>query len=210
MATRLGIYNAALAELGARELVSLHDPVESRRVLDRLWNDNLPKKCLEQGVWNFAIKTVKATDDPPAPAFGYLYRVKKPSDWVKTVKISSQPTFVPLLDHFTDEGSYWYVDYDEIYIQFVSSHPTYGGNLDIWPESFTTYVALRLAVSAAPRLLTSPEAKSVLNGDSGLVARAHDALRDAKSKDATNQPPEFPPLGTWVQSRAGFKDPTQK
>lgn len=201
MATQLGIYNSALAELGQRELVSLSDPTEPRRVLDRLWDAGFVNQCLEQGEWNFAIKTVQSTDDPPAPAFGYQFRHLKPSDWVRTLKMSTIDTFDPLLDDFSDEGSYWYANFDTLYIQYISNHPSYGGNLDRWPESFTRYVSVYLARLAAPRLIPGPGAVAVLHGPQGLIALSSGLLRNAKSKDASNQGPAFFPLGTWAKSR---------
>ena len=201
MATKLGIFNSALAELGQRELVSLTDAIESRRVLSRLWDAGLVRYCLEQGAWNFAVRAVKSTDDPPAPAVGFLYRHAKPSDWIRTVRISAYPTFIPRLDVYRDEGQYWYADYDELYIEYISSHPSYGGNMDVWPESFTRYVVLYLAAQAASRLLVFPEAQRLLRGMDGLAMRVVGALRSAKSRDASNQPTEFSPLSSWARSR---------
>lgn len=202
MATTLGIFNGALAALGQRELSGLTEPSEARRVLQRLWDDNFANRCLETGWWNFAMRTIQATDDPPAPAFGYSFRVAKPTDWLKTHKISTEPTFVPLLDDYSDEGGYWYVNFDTIYVQYTSSHPSYGGNMAAWPESFSEYVKLALAAEAAPRLMTKQDAAAALRGGDGLMKRVDQALRNAKSKDATNQPPEFPPRGSWVRSRS--------
>lgn len=199
MATRLGLYNAALALLGQRELASLSEPTEQRRVLDRLWDAGLVNRCLEQGAWNFAMRSVKSTDDPPAPAFGYDYRHAKPSDWVRTLRISANPEFLPLLNQYSDEGAYWYANYDELYIQYVSFHPSYGGNMAAWPESFTSYVELYLAVRAAPRILVAAEAQAVLRNLHPLADRA---LKNAKSKDAQNQPPESPPIGSWARARS--------
>jgi len=202
MATKLGIYNAALAELGQRELISLTDSVEQRRVLDRLWDAGFADRCLEQGEWNFSVRTVKSTDDPPAPSFGYSYRHAKPSDWVRTLKMSTTETFDPLLNDYSDEGVHWYVNYDTLYIQYISSHPSYGGNLDLWPESFTRYAALHLATLAAPRLLPLRDSQAVLRGPQGLLQREILSLRNARSKDASNQAPVFPPYGTWAKSRS--------
>lgn len=201
MATVLGIFNSALYELGVRELASLTEPVESRRVLERLWDAGLPEQCLEQGAWNFAIRSVKSTEDNAPPAFGFDYRHTKPADWLRTVKISANEGFKPPLDHYSDEGGSWYSNHATMYIQYVSSHPSFGGNMARWPESFTRYVVLKLASLAAPRLKTLSESTSLLNGELGLWRRTDHSLKDAKSQDAINQPPEFPPVGTWVRSR---------
>lgn len=202
MAAQLDIYNAALAEFGARELTSLTDNVESRRVLDRLWNNGLINRCLEQGEWNFATRTVKLTNDPVNASFGLQYRFDKPTDWIRTHRVAMDGTFNTLLDNYVDEGQYWYAGFSTIYIQYISSDPDFGNNLALWPESFTRYVSLTLATLAVPRLLPLNEALRVLQGPQGLYLRSEQALRSAKSKDASNQPPEFFPMGTWARSRS--------
>lgn len=201
MATVLGVFNSALTELGIRELAALTEPVESRRVLERLWDNNLAEECLVQGTWNFAIRSVKSTEDNNAPAFGYDYRHTKPSDWLRTHRISAYEGFRPLLDEYSDEGNSWYANFDTLYIQYVSSHPSFGGNMALWPEYFTRYVILKLASLAAPRLKPLGEARALLDGPQGIWQRMSHALKDAKSQDSVNQPPEFFPVGTWVRSR---------
>jgi hypothetical protein len=199
MATELGIFNNALVALGQRELVSLDDPVETRRVLRRIWENSFVNGCLEAGAWNFALRSVAITDDPPEPSFGFQYRFEKPSDWVRTLKFSAEDTFQTPLNDYTDEGGYWYANFPTVYVQYISSHPTFGGNMAIWPESFTKYVSLALAVEAAPRILGTQAP-----GINKLEVKTAMALKNAKAKDAQNQPVEFPPLGSWARSRAGF------
>lgn len=201
MATILSIYNAALAELGQRDLQSVTEQSQARWVLDALWDAGLVKQCLEQGIWNFALRTVKATNDPTSPSFGYAYRFSKPSDWVRTKQISSSDKFDPPLNDYADEGSYWYANVTPLYIQFVSNHPSYGANLSRWPESFIRAVTMHLAMLAAPRLLPHAQATEILRGQQGLIVRSRGAMKDAESKDASNQPPEFTPLGSWARSR---------
>ena len=202
MATKLTIFNGALAALGKRSLVALTDPVEERRVLESLWDNDFINGCLEMGEWNFAIRSVTSAEDPPAPAFGYEHRHAKPADWRRTVRISANESFNPPLDEYSDEGGYWYVNHETIYVQFVSSHPSYGGNMAQWPRTFSEYVELNLAMRAAPRLLTNEEKQAKMAGEYGLVSMTNKALANAKSKDAANQPPEFPPMGSWARSRS--------
>ena len=202
MATKLTIFNGALAALGKRALVALTDPVEERRVLESLWDNDFINGCLEMGEWNFAIRSVKMTDDPPVPSFGYEYRFAKPSDWRRTVKVSTNEMFNPQLDQYSDEGGYLYANVDELYLQYVSSHPSYGGAMGLWPRTFSEYVELNLAMRAAPRLLTPDEKQAKMAGEFGLVSMTAKALANAKSKDASNQPPEFFPLGSWARSRS--------
>jgi len=201
MASILSLYNGALAELGQRELQSLTEPVQTRWVLDNLWNSGFIKRVLEQGIWNFALRTVQMTSEPVGPAFGYEYRFQKPTDWVRTHKISTSEKFAAPLNAYADEGGYWYADVDPLYIQFVSNHPSYGANLSAWPESFTRAVTLHLALLAAPRILPQAQALALLRGPQGLIARSRGEMKDAESKDASNQPVEHSPMSSWARSR---------
>lgn len=71
MATKLGLYNGALREMGERRLDTLTERGESRRVLDDVYDDVI-EDCLAAGSWNFATETVKLdADTGVAPNFGF-------------------------------------------------------------------------------------------------------------------------------------------
>ncbi|HET99682.1 MAG TPA: hypothetical protein ENH89_04810, partial [Aurantimonas coralicida] len=62
MATdQLALYNIALAAVGERSIASLTEGREPRRLLDEIWNRGAGaiEYFLEQGYWNFAIRTVQ-------------------------------------------------------------------------------------------------------------------------------------------------------
>lgn len=81
MTTQLDIYNGALLHCGERFLASLTEQREPRRLLDRVWSSNGVKTCLEQGQWNFAMRTIQIDYDPSiAPSFGYARAFQKPND----------------------------------------------------------------------------------------------------------------------------------
>ena len=73
MTTQLFIYNEALGHLGERQLASLAEPREPRRVLDSYWSD-VVGFCLSQGLWKFAKRTVQIDNDASVtPQFGFNY-----------------------------------------------------------------------------------------------------------------------------------------
>lgn len=192
---QLQLYNKALRHLGERKLASLSEAREPRRVLDDEYDDAL-NYCLGQGYWNFAMRSIQLdASTSVTPTFGYQYAFAKPSDWLRTFAVSTDPTFNPPLLQYNDEVQYWYADSTPLYFQFISNSPSYGLDLTQWPDTFIEYVAAYLARKVCPTVTTS-DAKLE------LMFKIEKGLRiDARAKDAMNEPPKYPPRGTWVRSR---------
>lgn len=194
MATRLTLYNDSLLVLGQERLASLAEASTARYALDDAY-DKAVAYCLEQGFWNFAMRTVAVpASDSVVPDFGATYALRKPVDWVRTLSMSSSERFDPPLLTIQDEGDYWWADVDPLYVRYVSNDIDYGLNLARWPESFADYVAHRLAVKTCKRITGS-------DPSDGLVKGERRALANSRAKDAMNEPPGFPPRGSWVTSR---------
>ncbi len=196
MTSRLGLYNDALLILGERKLSSLSEAREPRRALDDAYDTALGY-CLEKGFWNFAMRSVQADSSASVvPTFGYTYAFTKPTDWRRTHSVSSNETMNPPLMTYVDEPNYWYANCDPLYIRYVSDDAAYGLDLSIWPETFTNYVATRLANRTCRRITSKMP-------DDGMLLAEKRALAEARSKDAMDEPPGFPPRGSWVRSRGG-------
>jgi hypothetical protein len=198
--TKLVLYNAALREIGQANLATLTDNVEARRVLDDVYADVLGL-CLEEGQWNFAIRTLKIDSDPDVDLeFGWDYAFGKPTDWVRTTRISSDEDFSDSLKNYSDETDYWLANIDPIYVQFVSSEASFGGDLSRWPATYGRYVGLELAERISHRITTSNETKERIQLDKKV------AKRSALNKDALNEAqPRYWPTGSWVSARAGWR-----
>jgi len=196
MASKLSIYNGALRALGERRLASLSEDRSSRRELDDAYDD-VVATCLEAGFWNFAMRTVEleASTDV-VPEFGLNYAFDKPSDWVRTYKMSANERFDPPLDDWNDEQGYIFADVEPLYLRYVSNDVDTGLNLTLWPRSFTAYVEHALAKAVCLNINSSE------TRNAELVKDLRKAKADALAKDAMNQAMEFPPTGTWVQSRS--------
>jgi hypothetical protein len=198
MATKLGLYSAALLEFGDRTLASLTENNEARRALDQVY-DNVVAECLESTSWNFATETIKAAADTGVtPSFGFTEVFAKPTDWVMTTAVSEDENFSHPLVYYYDDVNYWSADVTPIYIRYVSNDTGMGLELTRWPQRFTRYVELALAARVCMRL----------GGGSGDKKRIEDELRVAKRRamatDAMNEPqPKFPPEGSWTTSRGG-------
>lgn len=194
--TQLSLYNGALRNLKERKLASLSEETKARRTLDDAWDDGgAIKACLEQGYWNFAIRTSKITKNTDfTAAFGYRNQFTIPSDFVRLVALSvDEFQRVPLND-YTEEAGNWYCNEDTIYVSYISNDNDYGANLSRWPETFVSYVELYLA----------DETAGTITGESDLVKEdLRRALIDARSKDAMNEPTKFMPQGQFTRARQG-------
>ena len=196
---RIAIYNVALASLGERSLTALTESQESRRLLDEVWTrgGGAIKACLEQGLWNFAIRASQVdASSSISPAFGYANAFDKPTDFVRLVQLSPGEYFVDPLNNYEFEAQYIYADVDPIYIRYVSDDASYGNDLSLWPESFTLWMGHWMGVQIAPRLKNDLDMEK-------LEKRAYRLLVNARSRDAQQEPARFLPLGSWVRARSG-------
>lgn len=196
MATKLGLYNAALMELGERELTTLTDETEGRRALDGAY-DRVLAECLEAGQWNFAIRAVKLDADTGiTPDFGPQHVFAKPSDFVRVVGLCVDEHFRVTLNDYLMEDTNIIADVDPIYFRYVSNSSDYGLDLTKWPTSFTRYVELALAQRVCERVTQNTTKGEQLRRDlkeARIKAKATDAMDDAQNRTR--------PMGAWNAAR---------
>ncbi len=134
------------------------------------------------------------------PTFGYTYAFAKPSDFVRLYQFGSTETLDPPLMAVVDEPNYWFANVDPLYVRYVSNDGAYGGDLSIWSETYADYIMTRLANKTCKRITGKMP-------DADMLALEKKALAIARSQDAMDEPPGFPPRGSWVRSRTGtFSD----
>jgi hypothetical protein len=201
MTDKLAIYNNALQHLGERRLASLTENRAPRRTLDDAW-DEVVAYCLERKYWNFTYRAVMIeAETSVTPGFGFLYAFKIPDDWIRTRRLSAIPTFDPPLLQVAEESGYWFTNITPIYVQYNSSDPGYGMNLDRWPQSFADYVELRLAQKSCKGITGEV---TMLQGPDGLIKREEKAYKVAAANCAMNEAVGFAPQSNWVRARRGF------
>lgn len=196
MATKAGLFDAAMIEIGHQTLVDTGEPVEAGRLLNKVYSRTV-NDCLAAGSWNFAMETVKAVADTGVtPNFGFTEVFAKPSDWVRTFGVSQDERLsLPLLQYY-DDANFWSADLSPIYVRYVSNDTGLGFELTRWPAAFTRYVELELAARVAPRIAKS---------EAERVEKLRDkAKRHALGQDAMNEAqPRFAPMGSWNSARGG-------
>ena len=198
MAGQLSLYNEALGILKERSLSALTDSREPRRVLDDYYS-GVVAYCLARGFWNFAMRAVSITESLTiTPEFGYTYAFEHPSDWIRTYVVADNENFEPQLLRYNDEAGVWYADVTPLYVKYISNSASYGLNLSAWPQTFADYVACRLAYRAAPRI-----SKASTEEMQRLYEEQKRACGIAGGVDAMDEPPRFPPTGSWAGSRRG-------
>lgn len=200
MATKLGLYNRALRILRERKLSALTDAVKARYALDDEYDGALDY-MLEQGLWNFAARDVAAEAETSVePEFGYDYAFEKPDDYVRLISMSAHGTFYPQLTDYREGPGYWYANANPLYYSYVSDGSSYGLNLADWPATFAEAFSYELARRIGPDLTSMSAAEA-----RALTEDAMRALRDARTKDAMNQPAQFPQPGRLTTARGGAR-----
>jgi len=195
--TQLSLYNDALRLIGERTLTSLAENREPRRVLDSIWDGGALDYCLEQGLWNFAMRAVSITASDTEPEFGYINAFDKPNDHIRTAGIAEDEYFNVPLTRVMEEVGFWFADIEPIYVRYVSKDDAYGYDFTRWPQTFAKYVAAYLASEAVLSITQSDEKLRV------ILAIADTRLRDARSKDAMSEATAFLPQGGWTAARGG-------
>jgi hypothetical protein len=199
MADKLSIFNDALMLLGAQPLQALTDNTVTRRAMDAAWV-TAPFVVLEDGLWNFALRTVElSADADSSPRLGYQYAFSEPDDYVNTAGISSDGSFTITLEDYAHEAGYWHTNVDPIYVRYVSNDAQYGMDLGAWPLGFSKAVAAYMAFETA----------LVINNGRTDRTEAYqlyeERLKKAKGKDAMKQPATRLPPGRWSRSRTGYR-----
>lgn len=193
MATKLGLYKAALRLLGPHELAATTDDRPERYQLDDAYDEAIAY-MLEQGLWNFAMRSATVTESGTTIA-GWDYAFPKPSDLVRIAGISYEATFMQGFEEYQDQNGKWYADVDTLYVRYVSNDASYGLDLTKWPATFTQATAAYLAFqSGLP-----------ISGDRGnrndIYSLHKSLLARAKTLDAVDESVKRDPPGRLVRAR---------
>lgn len=198
LASRLSIYNGALAALGERRLMKQTENREARRAMDDVWDRGGVRTCLAAGQWKFAMRASKWNYNPDFTAqFGYRRAFDHPTDWVRWAGVCEDEYFAVPLTMYADEAGFLFCDLDIVYVRWVSDDPMFGMNFALWPDAFQRYVEFHFAALACIRITNDKDLKERVEKDMAV------ALKTAKSQDAMDEPTQFLPPGTWRQARGG-------
>jgi len=195
MADRLSIYQGALRLLGDGRIDSLTEDNPRRYKLDDAWVPSV-NYMLEQGLWNFAIRTDEIDYDANfEPLFGFQYAFSVPDDWVRTNDINQEPFFRERFENFEIEKDHWYADVNPLYIRYVSNGPQYGWNLGRWTQSFVKALEAYLAFECGLSISADRGTRS------DLYQLYEKRLSEAKARDAVEEAVRRQPVGRLIRAR---------
>lgn len=197
MADKLQVWNQALIHLGAAPISSLTDDAMSVNVFGNAWA-GVVEEAMNEGDWNFAKATVEIAPGTGTPSVGFEYRYEYPSDYERTIEISSDPQFLTPFYDFRDEGGALHANVDPLYLRYIRRDISEDSEIDAWPTMFWRFVAVKLAYETVERITQST------TGMDKLERRLTKALRKAKSVDARNEPGKQLPTGSWNRARSGY------
>lgn len=199
MTTQLATFNRALEVLGeASPLANIGEAStrEAGRRLLTAWDDTV-QFCLEQGQWNFAIRSSSLTYDPGITTeYGLRYGYDLPADFVRWAAVSLDEYNQVYCTDYKFEGGRLYSDSAEIFVRYVSDEADYGLNLSAWPEVFKDYVAHELAHRLALPLGRSESAQD------RLEVKRDKALFNAQNKDAMQEAVKTPRRTSVMMARS--------
>lgn len=193
MATVLSLYKTALRFLGPHELAATTDDRPERYQLDDVYDDAVAY-MLEQGLWNFAIRSATMTQSG-TPISGWDYAFTKPTDLVRLVGISNEATFTQGFESYQDQNGKWYADVDTLYVRYVSNDASYGLDLTKWPPTFAKATSAYMAFeSGLPISGDRANRNDIFSLHKSLLARA-------KTLDAFDESVKREPDGRLVRAR---------
>jgi hypothetical protein len=86
MASKIGIINSALSQLGEAAITALTDNSRSARLADRTYDD-LRQDVLRDHPWNFAMKRLSIASSATAPVWEFARQFPLPSDCLRLVEV---------------------------------------------------------------------------------------------------------------------------
>jgi hypothetical protein len=196
MADKLQIYQGALRLLGnAAGVASLTEVSPARYRLDDAWTPAV-QYLLEQGLWNFAMRSVELSYDTDlTPNFGHTYAFSRPTDWVRTAGISDTGDFNGTFESYDDEGDYWYASVNPLYVKYVSNDASYGLNVAKWRQGFSKALEAYLAFECGLPIAADRGSRN------DMFNLFKSRLSKAKILDAVDESIRRKPPGRLVNSR---------
>ena len=147
---KLSLYNNALLLLGQAGIDSLTDNRTARQHLDRAYDLDAVKYCLQVVKPRFATKTVKLTVSSTTTQHSLSQVFNLPSDFIEFVGVYTDPELDQELSRYIHEGNSVYCAYDTIYLRYVS-----GSHQEVhtrWTAAFANVVSAYLGRQSAIKI----------------------------------------------------------
>lgn len=182
--SEVSISNMALGWLGGGLIISLDDDSEEAALCKANY-DICRDAVLEDRDWTFATARQVLSALTAAPAFGYAYQYRVPSDLIRILMVSDEPLFVHDLD-WERQGDVIVTDASIVYLKYIRRVED--------PVKFTAgfvhALAVRLAMEIALPLTNSMDIQNQMVGLYGTKlerAGAMDGMQGKNQQLRTNR-----------------------
>lgn len=194
MPSQVEIVNNALVKLGAGRITSIDDDSKQAEVARAIW---AMKRDAELAAypWTFAMARAELPALADAPAFGWARAFQLPADFLALVEVGEfwvlyqSDEFTPAFQIegrtvLTDEASPLRVRY----LKQIT-------NAGLFPALFAEALSCRLAAEMAESLTQSASKREL------AWAEHKQAIREARRRNAIEQPPQPIPESGWIRAR---------
>lgn len=204
MASKVGIWNDALRELGAFRVTSPDDGSPEAIILGDIWEQALDE-LLESHHWNFAtFRRSLVRLESPGFQVGWEYAFSRPPGLIRVLHVTNNSGDPRSVIEYAIEGSGDYetsggaVQTGAIYANYHEVWMTWIGRVEdpnLMSPLFRRALSLKLAEHCAVPLTNSQSVKDQVS------QRFLVALRAAKSSDSIQDGPTRLPESPWVTRR---------
>lgn len=184
MASKVDIANIALSNLGEQPISSLTEANQRARACSGRYDD-VRDLVLRSHLWNCALERVQLASDVAAPAWGFDYKYRIPSDCLRVISIKDQEYAWKI------EGSYIVSNDNTMYILYVRKED----NPEVYDALLVQAMGCRLAAECAQDITGKIELKD------SMMAKYIAVLSEARSADASEGTPQKIESDLWLQSR---------
>ncbi len=197
MSSDTAIANLAMRLLKANRITSLTDGSNNANAANDVFVE-VREDLLRSHKWNFAKRRQKLAQSSTAPTFGFDNAYALPSDWLRTITVSSNDAEAGPPPFYSEEEvngqGMIATNVDELWLSYVYRVTDPNRMSADFRKAFA--YALTLAIPGVSNLSAAREV--------GLREEAKILLNKAKFSDATGSSPERRPTASWVAARGGW------
>lgn len=198
MASNVEIANRALTKLGARRVISLDDDTKEGREVKSMFT-TVRDAELRKFNWRFSIKRNALAALVDAPAFGYAYQYRLPSDYLRALQVGDWYPGADQTDYVGADTSEYQIENGLILTDYVAPLKLrYVARIEdpsLFDALFVESFACKLAMELAEPLTQSATKRDQARGE------YKDAIADAVRCNAIEAPPNKIADDTWILTR---------
>ncbi len=192
MVSRTEIANMALTSLGAANITDIDEDSSNARKIRAVYH-NLREAVLEEHPWNFAVERVSKAPSEETPAFGYTYKILRPTDCLRVINIYADKDEVNEL-LYKPEGKYILCNSNLVYIKYIKNIQDETLFTALFAQALAARIAYELCFPITNSYNVQGQMMQLYNSKLA-IARSIDALEGSPDEIDEEGP------GTWISAR---------